>query len=69
MADSPFHVTAMAQLSRAQLRDAADITIEPPKYGYMRLHISLSELPANAATLTIDIAPTKWEVGRVQLRG
>jgi hypothetical protein len=57
----------VAELTRAPLKHPADIVIEPPRTGYMRIHISLSGLPSSAVTFTLDIIPTSSEVGSVKL--
>jgi hypothetical protein len=67
MASSTVRIAAMAELTRAPLKQPADMVIEPPRIGHMRIHISLTELPSNAVTLTVDIVPTNSEVGCVKV--
>lgn len=67
MASSPTRIAAMAELTRAPLKQPAAITIEPPGAGYMRIHLSLAELTSNAVTLSLDILPTRSEVGSVRV--
>ena len=66
MAESQRRIAVVSELSRAQNRQPADIIIEPPSSGYMRVHISLSDLPSTA-TLTLDIVPSSSEVGSVRV--
>ncbi len=67
MAESPVRIAAVTEITRAPLKLPADITIEPPKSGYMRVHLSLTGLPASAVAFTIDITPTNSEVGSVRV--
>jgi len=67
MASAPVRIAAVTELTRAPLKHAADIVIEPPRTGWMRVHISLSGLPAGAVTLALDVVPTRSEVGHVSV--
>lgn len=67
MASSPAHIAAAAELSHAPLRHPAEIVVEPPRTGHMRIHISLTELQSQAVTLALDIVPTRSEVGSVKI--
>lgn len=67
MASSPVRIAAMAELTRAPLKLPATITIEPPRAGYMRIHLSLTGLTSSTATLTLDIVPKDSEVGGVRI--
>ena len=57
----------MAELTRTPHKHPAAIVIEPPRTGYMRIHLSMTELPANAVTLSVDIVPSNSEVGSVKV--
>ncbi len=67
MAKSPCRIAAMAELSRSPLNQPADITVEPPSSGYMRIRLSLSGLTPPGATVAIDITPTRSEAGHVSI--
>ena len=67
MASPLVRIAAMAEISRAPLRSPADVTIEPPHDGHLRVHLSLTDLPSNAVTLALDIVPTRTEVGSVRV--
>ena len=66
MASAPVRIAAVTELTRAPRKHPADIVIEPPRAGYMRVHLSLTDLPANAITLTVDVVPSNSEVGSVK---
>ena len=67
MASSPVRIAAVAELTRSPLQPPARIVVEPPHSGCLRLHLSLTELPANAFTFTVDIVPSNSEVGDVRV--
>ena len=67
MANPLIRIAAMAEITRAPHKHPADITIEPPHDGHLRVHLSLTDLPSNAVTLALDILPTRTEVGSVRV--
>jgi len=67
MASSSVRIAAVTELTRAPHKHLAAVTIEPPRTGYMRIHVSLTGLRSAAATLALDIIPTRSEVGNVKV--
>ena len=67
MASSPVRIAAVTELTRAPLKRPADVSIEPPRSGYIRVHLSLTGLPSSAVALTVDIVPSNSEVGCVRV--
>ena len=57
--------SAFSEQSPHPLRGKALVSVTPPKNGYMRVHVSLSNLAAPDIAFEIDVLPATEEVGHV----